>query len=294
MGTHNHSHDHDKTPASNIKIAFFLNLIFTIVELVGGFLTNSLAIISDALHDLGDSFSLGLSWYLSKLSEKKRTPTFTYGYKRFSMLGALINSLVLLVGSLVILSEAVPRILHPEHSHAKGMFLFAILGVTVNGLAALRVRRGKTMNEKVVALHLLEDVLGWVAVLIVSIVIMIRDTHILDPILAVLITLYILWNVIKNLKESMKIFLQSVPGSLRAEDFEKSVMSNEKVEGVHNTHIWTLDGTHHVLSTNIIVDKTAGMEEVAEIKRKAKKIAEDYGIGHSTVEIEFGKDDCKC
>ena len=188
MGHHHHHHSHS---SGNIKTAFFLNFGFTILEIIGGILTNSIAILSDALHDLGDSISLGIAWYLDNFSKKDSTSRYSYGYRRFSLLGALINSLVLIGGSLFILSEAIPRILNPEEAHAPGMIAFAILGVIVNGAAVLKLKDDKSMNAKVVAWHLMEDVLGWVAVLIVGITLLFVNLPVLDPILSILITLYV-------------------------------------------------------------------------------------------------------
>ncbi len=165
---HNHDHHHHHHDTGNLKVAFFLNLAFTLVEIVGGLYTNSLAILSDALHDLGDSLSLGLSWYFQKLSKKGRTSSFSYGYKRFSLLGAVVNSIVLVVGSIIILSKAIPQLFNPSQANAEGMMYLAILGIVVNGAAVLKLRKGESLNEKVITLHLLEDVLGWVAVLIGS------------------------------------------------------------------------------------------------------------------------------
>ena len=138
----------------NIKLAFFVNLLFSIGEFIGGFLINSVAIMSDAVHDLGDSISLGLSWFLQKFSNKERDERFSFGYKRFSLLGALINSFVLIAGSIFIISEAVPLLFNPEHSNAKGMFWFAIAGVLLNVFAAFRLHKGKSVNEGVVSWHL--------------------------------------------------------------------------------------------------------------------------------------------
>ncbi len=135
------SHHHHTT--NNIKIAFLLNLSFTLLEIIGGLWTNSVAILSDALHDLGDTVALGLSWHLANVSQKKRDSQFSYGYKRFSLIGALISSIILLLGSVIILSEAIPRLFHPENVYVEGMILFAIFGVLVNGVAALRLRGGQ-------------------------------------------------------------------------------------------------------------------------------------------------------
>lgn len=156
---HNHVHDH-ADESQRIGLAFILNFGFTIIEFIGGWLTNSTAIMADAVHDLGDTLSIGLAWFLGKLSNKSADSHFTYGYRRLSLLGALINGTVLLLGSLWILYEAIPRLTDPVMPHAQGMFWLAILGVTVNGFAAYKLRRGKTLNERVLNWHLLEDVLG--------------------------------------------------------------------------------------------------------------------------------------
>ena len=282
---HNHEHTHNVIQ-KNIKVAFFLNIGFSIAEIIGGFLTNSMAILADALHDFGDSFSLGLSWYFARISDKQPSKTFSYGYKRFSLLAALINGIVLLVGSLLILSEAIPRLIHPEHSNAKGMFVFAIFGILVNGLAVWRLKSGKTMNERVVTWHLLEDVLGWVAVLIVSVVMIFKDIHILDPILSVLITLYILWNVVKNLKKTVSLFLQGVPQEVPISTVEEELQKLNNVHKVHHTHIWSQDGEHNILTTHIIVGQDRSWESIDFLKGKVRERLKKLGIDHATIEIE--------
>ena len=195
---HAHNHNHGNNDVKNIKTAFFLNFAFTIIEFIGGVLTNSMAILSDAVHDLGDCITLGFSWYFQKVSKKPRTQDFTYGYKRFSLLGAVINSVILLVGSVVILINAVPRLFNPQQPDVKGMLLLAVLGVVINSIALFRLRKGSSINEKVVSLHMLEDVLGWVAVLIGAGVMYFVDAPIIDPILSIAIALFILVNVFRK------------------------------------------------------------------------------------------------
>lgn len=290
---HNHSHNsHCHSAVKNIKIAFFLNLFFTIVEFIGGILTNSVAIMSDALHDLGDSFSLGLAWFLEKYSNKKRTDLFSYGYKRFSLLGAFINGIILLIGSLFILSEAIPRLINPESSNAYGMILLAILGVTVNGIAVYKTAKGKTLNEKVISLHLLEDVLGWIAVFIVSIVMIFTDLYILDPILSILITLYILWGVVKNLRKTILLFLQATPENLNTKDIDEKLKKIKNIYDTHDTHIWSLDGEHNILSTHIVINNNLKLEDIEKVKKESKLKLKDSGIQHSTIEIEYKREDC--
>jgi cobalt-zinc-cadmium efflux system protein len=286
---HNHSHSHNST--SNIKLAFFLNLAFTIIEIIGGYLTNSVAIIADALHDFGDSLSLGLSWGLDKYSKKKRTPRFSYGYKRFSLLAALINSIVLIVGSIFVLSEVIPRLMSPEPSNAIGMIFLAILGIIVNGIAVLRLKRGSSLNERVVSWHLLEDVLGWIAVLIVGVINVFVSVPILDPILALVFTLVILYNILKNLKQIALIFLQGIPPGLNISDVQDKIKSIKGVKSVHDTHIWSIDGEHNILTTHVIVDKDLSLSKLCNLKKEVRKISKSFDITHDTIEFET-KDEC--
>ncbi len=285
------SHNYDSS--SNIKVAFFLNLFFAIFELIGGIFTNSLAILSDAVHDLGDSFALGVSLYLDKVSKNPRTQRFSYGLGRLSLLSALISSFVLLFGSFFILSAAVPRLLKPEHSNAQGMIGFAILGILINGLAVLRLKKGQSMNEKVVFWHLLEDVLGWVAVLITGILIYFKDVHILDPILSILIVLYVLWNVVKNLRKTVSLFLQSVPDGISIKNLEEEIKFIPNIIAIHDSHIWTLDGQQNILTTHLVVEKDLSDEKVLELKCKVKEHIHKLGVEHTTVEIERDGEKCE-
>ncbi|MFG6120561.1 cation diffusion facilitator family transporter [Thalassobacillus sp. B23F22_16] len=289
MSHHHHHHDHT---TGNIKIAFFLNFTFTIIEIIGGILTNSMAILSDALHDLGDSLSLGLAWFLQKYSKKGKTKDFSFGYKRFSLLAALINSIVLIVGSVFILTEAVPRLLNPEQPDAGGMIILAILGIIVNGAAVFRLRGGESMNSKVMTWHLLEDVLGWAAVLAVSIVMYFFDAPILDPIASIGITVFILYNVVKNLFKTMKLFLEGVPENIDYEDIINRMNRLPNVQSTHHTHLWSLDGEHHAFSTHIVVSEHATKDQVCTIKEQVKEILEPIHLDHITVEIEYEDEHC--
>ncbi len=287
---HNHNH-HQHNKQSNIKIAFFLNLSFTILEIFGGLWTNSMAILSDAVHDLGDSISLGGAWYLEKYSNKEADNRFSFGYARFSLLAALINSLILIVGSALILGRSIPRIFHPEEVNPEGMLLFAIFGIVINGMAVLRLKKGTSLNEKVVSWHLLEDVLGWGVTLIVSVILMFFDVPILDPILSVLITMYVLYNVMKNLKEILYILMQGVPKNFSIGEIEKEITDKTDAIDAHQTHIWSLDGEKNLLSTHVLVDDKIGYTEIIKIKNKVKELMNKKGIEHITVEIDFQSED---
>lgn len=278
---------------SNIKLAFFLNLGFTIIEIIGGFWTNSMAIISDALHDMGDSFSLGLSWILEKYSKKKKDERYSYGYRRYSLFAALINGLILIGGSAYILSEAIPRLFSPESLNAKGMLFFAAGGIIINGIAALRVRRGKSLNYKIITLHLFEDVLGWMAILIISVVMIFKNIPVLDPILSIIITLYILFRVVVNLKKTFSIFLQAVPAGISIREIEEKFLNIKKVVGVHHTHIWSMDSLSNVLTTHIVVEDNTASAEIINIKSKIKDIIKSFDLEHSTIEIEYRNEFCK-
>ena len=287
-----HSHPHHSDTAQRIRIAFFLNLAFTVFEVVGGLFTNSLAILSDALHDLGDSFSLGLSWYMEKRSAQGSDERYSYGYRRFSLLAALVNTVVLIVGSLFILSEAIPRLFNPEHSNAQGMALLAVVGIAVNGIAALRMRGSQTLNAQVVAWHLMEDVLGWIAVLIVSIVLLFRDIHILDPLLSILITSYVLFNVLRNLRKTVALFMQAVPETIDLNAVELALLSIPHVKSTHHTHIWSLDGEHHVLTTHLVVDADASKDELLHVKSDVTTLAQNLNFEHTTIELEYEDENC--
>lgn len=288
---HNHAHH---TETKNIKAAFFLNLVFTVIEFIGGYFTNSLAIMSDALHDLGDTMVLGLSWYFQKLSGRGATKKFSFGYKRFSLLGALIAGLVLLVGSIIIIYNAVPRLMNPEQPDAFGMMWLAILGVIVNGAAMLKLRKGTSINEKVVSLHMLEDVLGWVAVLIGSLIMQFYDVPILDPILSLLIAFYVLINVFKNLKTSLHIFLQGTPAEISISEINKSVTQLSGVKGVHDCHVWTLDGEYNLCSLHVVVENgDTTLEETEEIKKNIRRLLHDkFKLEHITLELETETANC--
>ncbi|MFQ5335974.1 MAG: cation diffusion facilitator family transporter, partial [Flavobacteriales bacterium] len=285
-------HKHHTNSIKNIKTAFFLNVSFTFFELIGGYYTNSMAIMSDALHDLGDSISLGISWYLEKKSGRDSDSQFTFGYQRFSLLGALINSVVLIAGSLYILSEVIPRLVNPVHSNAKGMFVFALIGIAVNGLAVLRLRRGSSMNERVVSWHLLEDVLGWFAVLIVSIFLIFKDLPVLDPALSLLIILYVMFNVIRNLKKTMHIFLQGAPDDISTGQIENDILAIEGVQSLHQTKVWSLDGEEHVLTIHVVIDNPASVAEIVGMKHRIKAVLQAARIRHATVEIELSDEAC--
>lgn len=291
---HHHTHDqhhthHHHSTTDNLRVAFWLNLVFTIIELVGGILTNSMAILSDAMHDLGDTIAIGSAFYLEKYAQKKRDAKYPYGYQRFSPLAALINSLILLVGAVVIIIETIPRLLQPQVVHVEGMMGLAILGVLMNGLAVFRLRTGEqnSVNQRAVMLHLMEDVLGWIAVLVGSIVMYFVELPILDPLLSLGIASFILWNVFKNLKSILNIFLQAVPTSINLTQLTTQLQAIDKVCSIHDLRCWTMDGHFHVGTVHIVVANETSREAIQIIKQQVLKIADGFHLHHFTVEIDW-------
>lgn len=291
MGNHHHhAHDHDLS-RRNIRLAFWVNSAFALFELVGGFYTNSVAILSDALHDFGDSLSLGLAYYFQKKSTRARDASYSYGYKRFSLLGAIINAMILIIGSVFILEESVERLGRPEPADARGMFLIAIIGLGANAFAMLRLRKGASINERVVSLHFLEDVLGWAAVLAGSIVMMFASVPWLDPALSIGIAAFILYNAVKGIREAARIVLQGIPTNVDPELIKKKILAVPGVAGVHDLHTWTMDGQYNIMTVHVEVKPTS-FEKSNELKREIRSRLGDMNIQHLTIETELEGDPC--
>lgn len=285
-GGHNHGGD------SNIGVAFFLNLAFTVIELAGGLFTNSVAIISDAVHDFGDSLSLGLAWYFQRLSKKGSNRHYTYGYKRFSLLGAIINAVVLVAGSAYILIESVPRLFAPQATNAAGMFVLAIIGIIINGAAVLRTRQAGSINERVVSLHLLEDVLGWAAVLVGSAIMYFTGLAIIDPILSIIIAFFVLVNVFRNIRDVLPILLQSTPAEVDREHLIAVLDELEQIDSLHDLHIWSLDEEYNVLTVHVILAGNLTLNDLGVLKATIRKLLADENIQHATIEFETHDEAC--
>lgn len=292
---HHHLHHHPHEHASNnIGTAFLLNAVFTIIEIIGGLYTNSLAILSDAIHDFGDCMSLGLAWILEKKSDRKRDDFYSYGYRRYSIMGALITSSILVVGSAIIFYRAIPRLLQPEETDGLGMLWLALIGIAFNGFAAWKLHKGQSLNERTVYLHLLEDVLGWVGVLLGAIFIYWFEWYIIDPILSIAIALFVLYNAFKNLSASSTIFLQRIPVNYDLQEIKSILLLPEEVKGVHDLHLWTMDGEYHILSAHIAIDQNQrAWQDLVTIKEKLKTALEEKGIAHATLEFEDIHEECE-
>ena len=257
----------------NILVAFLLNIGFSIFELIGGIFTGSIAILSDSLHDLGDALSIGLSYFLERKSKQKADNKHTYGYVRYSVMGSVITTVILLVGSIFVIIEAIKRFVNPVEINYDGMIIFAVFGVIVNSLATYFTKEGDSLNQKSVNLHMLEDVLGWVVVLIGSILMRFTDITYIDSILSIGVSLFILVNALMNLKEIVDLFLEKTPEEVDIEEIKK--------------HVRSIDGYNNFATLHVVVNKYD-----KEIKHKIKEELEEHKICHSTIELELKDEKC--
>ncbi len=271
-----------------IFIAFMLNLLFSIFELVGGFLTGSVAITSDAIHDFGDATSIGTSYFLEKLSDKKPNKKYTYGYARFSVLGGLITTVILLISSIIVIYNAILKIIYSTVINHDGMLIFAIIGLVVNLVATYFTHGGHSINQKAVNLHMLEDVLGWLVVLIGALVIKFTAFYVIDPILSIIVALFVIVNSIKNLIEIMDIFLIKTPKDVDINELLEHIKKVDGVIDVHHLHVWSLDGEITCATLHII---TQAFD--SKIKTEVKEELFEHGISHVTIEIETEEENCQ-
>ncbi len=271
----------------NILIAFILNLCFSIFEFVGGIFTGSVAIISDAVHDIGDAASIGFSYFLERKAQKQPDSTYTYGYARYSVLGGVITTFILLFGSAAVIINAVKRIINPIEINYDGMIVFGIIGVVINFLAAYFTHGGKSINQKAVNLHMLEDVLGWAVVLVGAVVMRVTDFSLLDPIMSIGVAIFVLVNAIKNLKAVLDIFLEKVPENVSVDEIKEHICKIDGIADAHHIHLRSLDG-HNIYATMHIVTDS----DPHTIKEKVRKELAEHGIAHSTLELENVDEHC--
>ncbi len=271
----------------NILIAFILNLVFSVVEFIGGFLTGSVAVISDALHDAGDAVSIGISFFLEKKSKKQPDDIYTYGYARYSVMGSVITNLILLIGSCVVAVNAVNRIINPVEINYNGMIIIAILGFGINSVAAYYTAGNGSLNQKAVNLHMLEDVFGWAAVLAGSVVMKFTDSAMIDPLMSVGISAFILINAVKNLKEVFFLFVEKTPQGINADKIREHILRLDGVIDVHHIHIRSIDGINNYATMHVVTDG-----DTCEIKERIRKELYEHGICHVTLETESVSDIC--
>lgn len=265
----------------NILIAFILNLSFSVFEFVGGIFTGSVAIISDAVHDMGDAASIGVSYFLERKSKRPADEIYTYGYARYSLVGSLVTTGILLVGSAFVIYNSVKRFISPTQINYNGMIVFAVVGVCVNFCAALFTHGGKSHNQRAVNLHMLEDVLGWIIVLIGSVVMRFTDFVLIDPIMSIGVAVFIIINAVRNLKDVFTVILEKVPEGVKLEEIREHILAIEGVIDVYHIHIWSLDGENNYATMHVVSNIRP-----QEIKRAVREELREHNIGHVTIEIE--------
>ena len=271
----------------NILIAFLLNMFFSIFELIGGILTRSVAIISDAIHDFGDGITIGISYFLQKKSKKNADNIYTFGYKRYSILGALISNCILFVGSVLVIYNAILRILNPVKINYDGMIIFAVIGVIVNYFAAYYTRKGDSINQKSVNLHMLEDTLGWMVVLLGAIIMKFTDLSIMDPIMSIVVALFIVMHAGEHLKTIVDVLLEKTPYNINIEEIKNKLLKIKSINDIHHIHVWSLDGISNCATMHVVLNK-----EDNKVKQKVRKELLEFNINHVTIELENLNDKC--
>lgn len=272
----------------NIFIAFILNFVFSIFELIGGFITGSVAITSDAVHDFGDAASIGISYLLERVSNKNPDKKYSYGYARYSVLGGLLVILLLLISSIIVIYNSILRITNPTPVNYTSMIVFAVIGFVVNLVAAYFTHGGKSINQKAVNLHMLEDVFGWLIVLIGSIIMMFTNLYIIDPILSIIVSLFIIVNCFKNLMQILDIFLIKTPKDIDVNELTQNIKNINGVIDIHHLHIWSIDGEQNCATLHVVSDETS-----SKIKYDVKEVIKKHNISHITIEMENTLEKCE-
>lgn len=272
----------------NILVAFILNLSFSIFEILGGIFTNSISILSDAIHDFADAISIGISFFLERKSKRKPDENYTYGYARYSILGAFITTTILTIGSSLVIISGVNRIINPEKINYNGMIIFAILGLVINGIAAYSTRDGDSINQKSVNLHMLEDVLGWAVVLIGSILMKFTDITLIDSIISICVAIFILYHACSNFKRILDIFLVKTPNNISIKELKEHLNNITGVIDIHHMHLWSLEGINNYATMHVVTNS----KNTNKLKSKIREEMMEHGICHVTIEIENESEQC--
>ena len=266
-----------------VWLAFFLNLSFTIVEFIAGGVFGSSTVLADSVHDLGDAIAIGLSAYLETISNREEDSHYTLGYKRFSLLGALITAVILMTGSVFVILENITKLFNPQPVNDEGILWLGIIAVTINVLASLVVRKGKTKNESILSLHFLEDTLGWLAVILMAIILRFTDWYILDPLLSLVISFFILSKAIPRFWSTLKIFLDAVPEGVDIEQVKSDLEQLDHVASVNQLNLWTMDGLEKNAIVHVCLKEIEQMETCKEFIRNLLK---DCGFQNITIEVD--------
>lgn len=293
-GKHKHHHEHHTTElltSNNVTIVFVLNVFFAILEFIFGVLFNSAAVLSDAVHDTGDAVAIGLAWFFQKYSKKKEDANYTLGYKRFSLLGATITSLILVVGSIMVMVTSIPRIFFPEAVHTTGIIGLAIFAILMNGFGGWLLSKGTSRTESILNLHMLEDVLGWIGVLLVGIVMRFQQWYWLDPLLSVAIAVLILTKAVPKFIGTLHIFLEKTPENVEYNHLLNELEGLKEVRALTQLLIWSIDGESNAAMLHLILEEST---DISRAKEEVRKVLETHHVGYSAIEIDESVDEHAC
>ena len=292
MGHHHHPHHHHAHADGGerrLVWSIVLNLIITIAEVIGGVISGSLALLSDALHNFSDTSSLGIAYVARRLSHKEANPRKTFGYKRAEIIGAFVNLITLVLIAIYLMVEAVGRFLDPQPIDGTVMLVVASIGLLANVVTALLLWRDArhSLNMRSAFLHILSDAVSSVGVVLGGILIIRFGIYIVDPILTLAIALYILFQSYQMLRETIDILMEGTPPGIDLDRILEEVETLDRVLDIHHLHVWQLDEHNTALEAHVVIDKR-DLEQMEEIKRAIKALlAERFAIAHSTLEFEF-------
>ena len=266
-----------------VWLAFFLNLTYAIVEFIAGGVFGSSAVLADSVHDLGDAIAIGISAFLESISNREEDSHYTLGYKRFSLLGAMITAVILMTGSVLVILENIAKIFHPQSVNDEGIFWLGIIAITINVLASLVIRKGQTKNESILSLHFLEDTLGWVAVILMAIVLRFTDWYILDPLLSLAISFFILSKALPRFWSTLKIFLDAVPEGVDIQKIKTDLAELDHVSSINQLNLWTMDGLEKNAIVHVCLKE---MEHMETCKESIRIFLKDCGFQNITIEVD--------
>ena len=266
-----------------VWLAFFLNLTYAIVEFIAGGVFGSSAVLADSVHDLGDAIAIGISAFLESISNREEDSHYTLGYKRFSLLGAMVTAVILMTGSVLVILENIAKIFHPQSVNDEGIFWLGIIAITINVLASLVIRKGQTKNESILSLHFLEDTLGWVAVILMAIVLRFTDWYILDPLLSLAISFFILSKALPRFWSTLKIFLDAVPEGVDIQKIKTDLAELDHVASINQLNLWTMDGLEKNAIVHVCLKE---MEHMETCKESIRIFLKDCGFQNITIEVD--------
>lgn len=293
---HHHHHEGSEISGKNLLLATILNFAITIAEVIGGLLSNSLALLSDALHNLSDSVAVLLAWIANKVSKRKNTEKRTFGYKRIEILTALFNAVVLIVISFFLFYEAYRRFYEPEEIKAGLMLIVAVIGLIANILSVFILKKDskENLNVKAAYVHLIGDTLSSVAVIIGGILIYFYDIFWLDPLLTILIGLYILKETWSILKETIDILMQTTPAELDLQKVKTEIEQLKEILNIHHVHAWKLTDKEIHFDCHVDLRSDQRLSEIEAIRKNIEELLYyKFGINHITIQFEYENCDSK-